>query len=145
MSIRSFLPLAPTLDSSSVGASYFGNFSNPRYAGCMNSQASKILSHCPLCKKTYPEAAVRHLGEQNGANMYHCTCQACGHAMMAVVLEQAGLVSSIGIVTDLEINDALGFFQAKPVSNDECIEAHRVLEHHAPELCQALLNPVKKS
>ncbi len=109
----------------------------------MKSQASKILSHCPLCKKNYPDDAVQSLGEQGGADIYHCTCKACGHAMIAVVLEQAGLVSSIGMVTDLEIHDAISFYKAKPISNDECVEAHRVLEHHSQELCKALISAKK--
>lgn len=92
-----------------------------------------------MCKKTYPETAIRHLGEQGEANVYHCTCEACGHAMIAVVLEQAGLVSSIGMVTDLEIHDALRFYKAKPVTNDECVEAHRIFEHHSQDVCHILM------
>lgn len=104
-----------------------------------SSQASKILSHCPMCKKVYGKDAVRHLGEQQGAGLYHCTCHSCGQAMIAVVLEQMGLVSSIGMMTDLEVADALRFYEAEAVSKDECVAIHRVLDAQSWEFCQSLL------
>ena len=104
-----------------------------------SSQVTKMLSECPVCKKTYPEDAVRHLGQQIGADLYHCTCKACGHAMLAIVHEQAGLASSIGMLTDLELNDALLFYKASPIAKDECVKMHRTLEKESQNMCQALL------
>lgn len=82
---------------------------------------------------------MQYLGEQKGAQVYHCSCVSCGHAMIAVILEQAGLVSSIGMVTDLEVSDALRFYKADPIQQDECVEIHRILEHHSQDLCSVLL------
>lgn len=98
-----------------------------------------MLGDCPVCKKTYPEEAVRHLGRERGVDLYHCACKGCGHAMLAVVLEQAGLVSSIGMMTDLEINDALQMYKANAITKDECVKAHRMLEEESQGFCQALL------
>ncbi len=106
----------------------------------MKSQANKLLSHCPLCKQGYAEKAVQSLGQKDGNELYHCTCHQCGYAMIAVVLEQAGLVSSIGMITDLEINDAVRFYKAEPISNNECVEAHRVLNEQSQAFCQELLD-----
>lgn len=92
-----------------------------------------------MCKKVYGKEAVRHLGEQDGAGVYHCTCKSCGQAMIAVVLEQMGLVSSIGMMTDLEVSDALQFYTAEAVSKDECVQIHRILEQNSGDFCAALL------
>lgn len=103
------------------------------------SQVAKMLSQCPICKKSYLEDAVKHVGQDRGAELYHCSCKGCGHAMMAVVLEQAGLVSSIGMLTDLEVSDALQLSKTNPITKDECVKIHRVLEKESQALCQALL------
>lgn len=63
--------------------------------------------------------------------------------MMAVVLEASGVVSSVGVVTDLEAADAKRFHQASPITVDECLHFHVQLEDQSRELCQALLHPPK--
>ena len=59
---------------------------------------------------------------------------------MAVVLENAGSVSSMGLVTDLEVQDAIRFQGRGPVTSDECIRFHQVLEGDSRGLCQRLLD-----
>ena len=41
--------------------------------------------------------------------------------MIAVILEASGFVSSVGVVTDLEVEDAVRFRDAEPLQMDECI------------------------
>lgn len=62
--------------------------------------------------------------------------------MLAVILEASGFVSSVGVVTDLEAQDALRFQSAPALSTEECIQFHRVLDDQSQALCQALLKPV---
>ncbi len=103
------------------------------------SHVAKMFAECPACQKTYPEHAVRRLGERDGAEIYHCSCKSCGHAMLALVFEQGGLLSSIGMMTDLEMSDALSFCKAIPLAQAECVEMHGILEKQSKALCQALL------
>ncbi len=63
--------------------------------------------------------------------------------MLAVVLEASGVVSSVGVVTDLEAADAKRFHEAAAISVDECLQFHVQLETQSRELCQALLQPSK--
>jgi hypothetical protein len=100
--------------------------------------SSKLLAHCPLCQAAYADAEVRLLGEKGSTRLFHCTCHACGHAMLAVILEQQGSVSSVGLVTDLEVQDAMRFREMLPISPDDCVLAHRVVEEESKGFCEAL-------
>ncbi len=101
----------------------------------------KILAHCPLCQSAYPTSLIRLLGERGTMRLFHCTCNSCGHAVLAVVLETSGSVSSVGLVTDLEVTDALRFQNARPVTGDECIAIHRLLETNSQSFCERLCSP----
>ena len=104
-----------------------------------SSQVAKMLSECPVCKHGYSDKMVRHLGRERDADLYHCACQTCGHALLASVHEQAGLTSAIGMLTDLNIKDALQFCQASIINQDECVTMHRLLQEDSRGLCRALL------
>ena len=59
---------------------------------------------------------------------------------MAVVLESSGMVSSLGLVTDMEVQDAIRFQGSGPVTSDECIRFHQALEADSQGLCLRLLD-----
>jgi len=100
----------------------------------------QLLAHCPVCHAAYPSNEVRLLGEKGTTRLFHCTCQACGNAVMAVVLENSGGISSVGLVTDLEAKDALRFQSVPVVSSDECITAHQLMEQQSQAFCGRLLD-----
>lgn len=58
--------------------------------------------------------------------------------MIAVILEASGFVSSVGVVTDLEVEDALRFRDAEPLAMDECIRFSEQIQKDSRRLCQAL-------
>lgn len=103
----------------------------------------KILGHCPLCQTLYDVSLIRYLGEKGPARLFHCTCGSCHHAVLALILETSGSVSSIGLVTDLEIQDAVRFQKALPVTSDECIAIHQLLERDSRRFCERLLDKAR--
>lgn len=105
-----------------------------------SSRPQQVLAHCPLCQAAYSETHVRLLGEKGSSRLFHCSCKACGHSLLAVIMENSGSVSSIGLVTDLEIQDAVRFRDASPISTDECVIAHRALRENSRGLCLRLLD-----
>ncbi len=99
----------------------------------------KLLAHCPLCQTAYEETSVQLLGEQGVARMFHLTCRACRHAVLAVILENQNGISSIGLVTDMEAQDAVRMHDARPITADDCLAAHEVLETKSREVCAGLM------
>lgn len=105
-----------------------------------NANPQKILGHCPLCHVAYGSSEVRLVGERGQARLFHCTCLGCGQAVLAVVVEAQGGVSSVGLMTDLEIQDAVRFASLPAVAADECLAAHRILEQDSRDWCARLLD-----
>jgi hypothetical protein len=104
-----------------------------------------MLAHCPLCQAAYGDGAVRLLGEttstlsaQGTSRMFHLTCSKCSHAILAVILESAHGVRSIGLVTDLEAQDAVRMHDAAPLSADDVLRAHQELGARSREWCASL-------
>lgn len=105
-----------------------------------HAHSPKLLAHCPVCHAMYTETSVRLLGEKGTARVFHCTCESCGNSVMAVVLENAGAVSSVGVVTDMEIGDAIRFQDVSAVTSDECIAAHHLMNTESKAFCLRLLD-----
>lgn len=104
-----------------------------------HAPSSKLLAHCPLCQVMYDQREIRLLSEKGSTRLFHCTCRGCGHALLAFILEQHGSVSSVGLVTDLEADDASRFHDRPAITADECLEAHKQLNEHSQDLVLALM------
>jgi len=105
-----------------------------------------MLAHCPLCQAAYGDGSVRLLGEVTStlavpgtSRLFHLTCSQCSHAILAVILESAHGVSSIGLVTDLEAQDAARIHDADPISADDVLRAHHELGMKSKEWCLGLV------
>ena len=103
------------------------------------AQSSRLIANCPLCHAEYKNEQVRLVGQEGTSRLFHCTCNDCGNAMLAIILETNGSVSSVGLMTDLEAHDAIRMQSAEPVSADDCIRAHQILENDSRSLVDVLL------
>ena len=104
----------------------------------MNVHPSRLIAQCPMCQASYDDTAIKLVGERGTSKLFHCCCGACGHAMLAVILESSGWVSSVGVVTDLQAQDAQRLQDAAAISADECVRLHLALEQNSGELYQQL-------
>lgn len=105
-----------------------------------HAHSPQIVAHCPLCRSAYEPSEIHLLGEKGTTRLFHCTCKSCGHAVLAIVLDNGGAVSSVGLVTDLEIQDAVRFQGALAVSADDCVAVHELVERQSKALCERLLD-----
>lgn len=93
-----------------------------------------------MCHALYAKESVKLVEEKSHARLYHSACQLCGHGLLAYVLEVAGGVSSLGLITDASGVDITRLATEKPVSAEECMAAHRVILEQSRDLCQRLLD-----
>lgn len=100
--------------------------------------APKLLTHCPLCNAQYEERSIKMLGERGAMRTFHLTCPSCSHAVLAVILENQHGVSSLGMVTDLEAQDAVRFQDVDPISADDCLVAKDLLATASREFLEAV-------
>ena len=104
----------------------------------MSPSSSHFIAQCPVCAAAYADQSVRLIREAHCAKLFHCTCASCGHAMLAVILESGGWVSSVGLMTDLEAGDAARFQGTAPINADECVYFHQHLNEQSADLCREL-------
>jgi hypothetical protein len=102
------------------------------------SLPSRLIVECPLCHTSYPENAVRVIGETGAGKLYHCSCGACGRSMLALMRENTGYVSTVGLVTDQKAEDAIRLSEQPVISSDDCIAAHILLDEESRDFVESL-------
>lgn len=88
------------------------------------------LIRCPVCNKKYEPAKMIVLDEDAKRTTLHLTCDDCGASTLVFVsMGQFGVVS-LGMLTDLEQNEARKVFQGEAISSDQVIEVHQFLKNY---------------
>ncbi|MEN9558332.1 MAG: hypothetical protein RL141_701 [Candidatus Parcubacteria bacterium] len=77
--------------------------------------------------------------DQGKPRLFHLTCKQCRHALLAAISESPHGVSSVGLVTDMEAQDAVRIHPTTPISADDVVRAHQDLERESALICQAWL------
>lgn len=98
------------------------------------------MTHCPICKALYPSEEVRLILERGNTKLFHSTCRSCSHGLFYYVIQSEAGVSAIGLITDAGSDDALRLAQAKVVSGQDCILAHKIISAQSGDFCQSLLD-----
>lgn len=87
----------------------------------------KIVTHCPLCEAKYNPLKAKVLDEGEEVHLLHITCDKCGSAVVAVILNTAMGMSSVGLLTDLTPEDVLKFKDRQAVDADDVLSIHQEL------------------
>ena len=98
----------------------------------------RIMRECPVCNTAYRAEQVAVLEAAGHNHLVHLTCGACHNALLALVVVSALGMSSIGVMTDLTAEDADRFRLEPPVSEEDVLSFHQVLQH-TPSLETLLL------
>lgn len=90
--------------------------------------ALKIINRCPVCEAVYNADDARLFAEDGEASLVHITCGKCRSHFMALLMVMKQGLSSVGLLTDLTFDDLKRLQKAGPITLDEAIEAHEILE-----------------
>lgn len=92
------------------------------------------MKQCPLCGLDYTENSFSLIDQEEESKLIHLACPHCSQSVLAfVVLSRLGL-SSIGILTDLTAEDAIRFQTREPISENEILSFHNLLENKTQEM-----------
>lgn len=86
----------------------------------------KLISHCPVCGRDY-KSEGRLFINQNEARFIHFTCDHCRSHFMAMVMMMPKGMSTVGMVTDLNLKDVQKLYKMSPLTIDETIEGHKMI------------------
>ncbi|MFA6410496.1 MAG: hypothetical protein WCW26_02900 [Candidatus Buchananbacteria bacterium] len=91
------------------------------------SDNQDIIANCPICHQRYKPLVAKVLEEGNTASLVHIVCQNCQAAILAMILANNMGLSTFGLITDLNYDDAVKFQNAKPISYNDVLELHQNL------------------
>lgn len=92
------------------------------------TDALRAITHCPWCEQAFKDLEVYLVVERESLQLYHFQCQSCQVNILALVSVAELMVTSIGVVSDLEREDVPGFLQARPIQADDVLELHQLLD-----------------
>ena len=88
----------------------------------------KLISQCPVCAAKNATFNVKIIDEREDAQLTFITCKQCGGQLMALIVANGPIVSSIGLITDLNEEDIINFRDSGPVSEDDLLKLHENLK-----------------
>lgn len=86
------------------------------------------VTRCPFCGVSYDEERLRTLHKEGRREVLHATCLQCFRAMYYTIERSEQNISCFGLFTDCDAQDALRFMTRKPISLDDVLFVHLVLE-----------------
>ena len=88
----------------------------------------KIISNCPLCQNSNQDIEARMLGQGCETRLLHLNCNKCGSSLLALVLLSQGIVSSVGMITDLTFEDVRRFRDLDQIVVDDVLDLHQIMD-----------------
>jgi hypothetical protein len=98
-----------------------------KFFDLFNESLKVISSYCPVCNSRYNPIEAKILEEKDDVHLIHIRCRHCQVAILALVMVNSMGVSSVGLVTDLASDEVVKFKNVAPITVDDVIEIHQVL------------------
>ncbi len=89
----------------------------------------KFLGNCPICNKKYDSRNASVLEKNQEFMSFYIDCGNCSSSVIvAVFFPLSGLVTTVGMLTDLSREDLKKLRTFDPISADEVLEMHVHME-----------------
>lgn len=95
-------------------------------------ELSRVALNCPSCDSRL--AVGRPLERADGARLSHYQCSTCLHYCLALIMRTQVGLSSIVMVTDLAYEDVMRLHNAQPITSDEVIALHQLMNRKDAKL-----------
>lgn len=89
----------------------------------------KLMGKCPLCNFTYKTVSAKIIEENEEAQLIYIKCPHCSGSLVALILSSGPLVSSIGLVTDLNDEDIIRLKNNKIIIEEDILSLHQNLKN----------------
>lgn len=88
----------------------------------------KMIMRCPVCNSEFKQIEAKVVEENDDSHLVHICCKRCLTSVLAVITMNDLGATSLGLVTDLTVDDVQKFKHGEEVNFDEAIEMHKILE-----------------
>lgn len=98
----------------------------------------KLVSYCPVCDIDFKPLKLRIIANKEKVDIIHTQCNKCNSYILSLILKNHQGISSIGVITDLDYQDASKFINKKKLTTDNIINIHKTFNHK--KITNILLN-----
>lgn len=97
-------------------------------ASAFNSNL-RMNGRCPVCNSMYDLQKFKILAEKDQNVLTYIQCGQCGSAVLSMLTMNPQGLQAVGVVTDLSSDEVVNFEQGRPVSTDDVIKVHELLDN----------------
>ncbi|MDX1535658.1 MAG: hypothetical protein R3346_02790 [Candidatus Spechtbacterales bacterium] len=92
-------------------------------------QEFKYLGSCPVCGEAFKARGASVISKKNDISNVYAQCSDCKSSVSIYVIKSVmGFVTTIGTLTDMTKKDLMRYDELKPISADDILEIHKILE-----------------
>jgi hypothetical protein len=86
-----------------------------------------IPQKCPVCKAQRDNLYYAPIGQDDDRVAIYLSCKKCLASMVFFISQNDMGIMAMGVLTDVNIEEARNFFGAKPISKDDILDIHEHL------------------
>ncbi len=98
----------------------------------------QVFKHCPLCQANYGAGAVEIITGLGKGQMLYAYCASCHRGILSMAYQSKGWVSSVGMMTDLSLEEARELSEKEPLSAEESAAIRLAIREKSREFCALL-------
>ncbi|MEX2008281.1 MAG: hypothetical protein WD850_02255 [Candidatus Spechtbacterales bacterium] len=89
----------------------------------------KYLGSCSVCGVKFQGRNTEVLSRKPDISHIYAQCARCKSSTVVFILRNtSGFVTTIGMLTDMKKKDILRFRKMNPITGDDVLDLHRILE-----------------
>lgn len=91
----------------------------------------KYLGSCPVCGEAFTARNASVISRKEDLTNVYAQCRECKSSVCLYVIKSVmGFVTTIGTLTDMTKKDLVRYEKLSPISADDVLELHKILEEH---------------
>jgi hypothetical protein len=91
----------------------------------------KFLGNCPICSKKFKAEAASTLDKVYDMRTVYVECVGCkSSVILGIVRNVPGVVTTVGMLTDMNKSDIRRSANLSPISADDVLEVHQYFEKY---------------
>lgn len=106
-------------------------------------ESMHMVTRCPFCSAEYDLDGAQVIGEENDATMVYITCSECESSIVAIVAMSGLGIVSLGLVTDMTMEDTKRFIGTTQVTSNELLDVYELLEKNQHQAVRKLTESAK--
>ena len=94
----------------------------------LNKLKKEAIIYCPLCNKEYRPVNLQIVEKAGETILAHSNCPSCQGAILSLVYKNMLGITLVGLVTDLNYEDALRLKNEDGVNENDVLEIYNKLQ-----------------